>query len=50
MVLVFHLVHFDSLLQNATDIVTKCDSNLIAKCEKQLLQNVTDYFLPNLKT
>ena len=46
-VTVLYLVHYDSLLQNATDIVTQCDSNFIGKFKKQLLQNVTDFFLQN---
>ena len=29
-----HLVHYDILLQNATDIITKCDSYFNTECEK----------------
>ena len=35
------LVHYDSLLQNATYIITKCDSYFITKCDRSLLQNAT---------
>ena len=31
MVVVSYLVHYDTLLQNVTDIITKCDSNFITK-------------------
>ena len=31
-VTVSYLIHYDSLLQNATDIITKCDSYFITKC------------------
>ena len=42
-VTVSYLIHFDSLLQNATDNITKCDSYFIKKCEnyKNVLQNAT---------
>ena len=33
-VTVSYLIHYDSLLQNATDIITKCDSYCITKCDK----------------
>ena len=32
--MVSYLIHYDTLLQNATDIITKCD--------RSLLQNATD--------
>ena len=35
---------YDTLLQNATDIVTKCDSYFITKCDKNLLQNWSGFF------
>ena len=38
-VAVSYLVHYDTLLQNATNIITKCDGYFIAKCDKSLLQN-----------
>ena len=36
-----YLINYDSLLQNATDIITKCDSYFITKCDRSLLQNAT---------
>ena len=39
MVKISYLVHYYNLLQNATDIVTKC--------EKSLLQNVSGFLLQN---
>ena len=38
---VLYLIHYDTLLQNATEIVVKCDSYFITKCDKILLQNAT---------
>ena len=40
-VTVSYLMHYDSLLQNATDIITKCDSYFITKCNRSLLQNAS---------
>ena len=40
-----YLMHFDSLLQNATDIITKCDSYFITKCERSLLQTRSGFSL-----
>ena len=38
----FHiLIHYDSLLQNATDIITKCDRSLLQNVSGFLLQNAT---------
>ena len=34
---VSHLIHYDSLLQNVTDIITKCDSYFITKYDRNLL-------------
>ena len=33
------------MIQNATDVITKCDSNFITKCEKSLLQNASDFLI-----
>ena len=33
-VTVSYLILYDSLLQNATDIITKCDSYFITKCDR----------------
>ena len=35
-VIVSYLILCDSLLQNATDIITKCDSYFITKCDSSL--------------
>ena len=40
-----YLIHCDSLLQNPTDIITKCDSYFIKKCD--LLQNASGFLLQN---
>lgn len=40
----FHIVHYGTLLQNVTNIITKCDSYFITKCVKGLLQNATVLF------
>ena len=32
-VTVSYLIRYDSLLQNTTDVITKCDSCFIAKCD-----------------
>ena len=38
---------FESLLQNATGIITKCDSYFITNCDRNLLQNPTSILLEN---
>ena len=38
---------YDSLLQNATDIITKRDSYFITKCDGSLLQNASGFLLQN---
>ena len=42
---VSYLIHYDSLLQNATDIITKYDSKFITKCDRSLLQNTSGFLL-----
>ena len=42
-----YLIHYDSLLQNATNIITKCDSYFIRKCDRSLLQNASGFSLQN---
>ena len=42
---VSYLIHYGTLLQNATDVITKCDSYFITKCDKSLLQNVLVFLL-----
>ena len=47
-VTVSYLVHYDcTLLQNATDLITKCDSYFITKCGRSLLQNAPGFLLKN---
>ena len=46
-VVVSYLILYDSLLQNATNITTKCDSKFITKCERRLLQNASGLLLQN---
>ena len=38
----------DSLLQNVTDIITKCDSYFITKCDRSFLQNASGFLLQNV--
>ena len=45
--MVLCLVHYDTLLQNATDIITKCESCFITKYHKSLLQHVPGFLLQN---
>ena len=44
MVVVSYLVH-EALLQNATDIITKCHRYFITKYDKSLLQNTSAFLL-----
>ena len=46
-VTVSDLIRYDSLLQNATDVITKCDSYFITKCDRSLLQNALGFLLQN---
>ena len=46
-VTVSDLICYDSLLQNATDVITKCDSYFITKHDRNLLQNVSGFLLQN---
>ena len=47
MVVDAYLVHHDTLLQNATGIITKCGSYFIKKCDKSLLLNVSVFLQQN---
>ena len=47
MLKVSYLVHYNTLLQNATDFITKCDSYFITECDKILFQNVSDVLPQN---
>ena len=42
-----YLVHYDTLLQNAADIITKCEISFITKCDNSLSQNASDFLLHN---
>ena len=41
------MIHDDTLLQNVTDIIAKCDSYFITKCDKSLLKNASGFLLQN---
>ena len=42
------MVHNDTLLQDATDIITKFDSDFITKCDKIIMQNAFGFSLQNI--
>ena len=46
-VIVSYLIHDDSLLQHAMDLITKCDNLFITKCDRTLLQNASRFLLQN---
>ena len=46
-VTVSYLIRYDSLLQNAINIITKCNSCFITKCDRSLLQNASGFSLQN---
>ena len=48
MVVFLYFVHCNTLLQNATGIITICDSYFIKKCDKSLLQNGSAFLLQNV--
>ena len=41
------MIYYETLLQNATDIITKCYSYFITKCDISLLQNASGFLLQN---
>ena len=41
------MIHYDSQLQYATAIITKCNSYFITKSERSLLQNMSSFLLQN---
>ena len=41
------MIHYDTLLKNATDIVAKCDISFITKCDRSLLLNASGFLLQN---
>ena len=47
-VTVSYLIRYDSLLQNATDVITKCATYFITKCKRRLLQNAAGFLLQNV--
>ena len=46
-VTVWYLIRYDSSLQNATDVITKCNNYFIIKCGRSLLQNASGFLLKN---
>ena len=40
-----YLIRYYSLLQNATDTITECDSYFITKCDRNLSQNAPGFLL-----
>ena len=46
-VTVSDLIRYDSLLQNATDVITKCDSYFVTKHDRSVLQNLSGFLLQN---
>ena len=46
-VTVLYLIHYDSFLQNETDIITKYNSYFITKSDRNLLQNWSGFLLQN---
>ena len=45
--MVSYLVHYDTLLQNVTDVITRYDGYFITKCDKSLLQTGSAFLLQN---
>ena len=46
-VTVSYLIRYDSLSQNATDVIIKCGSYFIAKCKRSSLKNILGFLLKN---
>ena len=46
-VTVLYSIHYESLLQNATDIITLCESYFVTKSDRSLFQNVSGFLLQN---
>ena len=38
------MIHYDSLLQNAADIITKYNSWFVTNCDGSLLQSVSGFY------
>ena len=47
MIVVSYLACYNTLLQNATNIITKCDSYFITKRNKSFSQNASGFLLQN---
>ena len=45
MVVVSYLVHYDTLLQNATNVIAKCERYFITKWDKSSLKVVSPFLL-----
>ena len=43
-VTVSYLVHYDTFLQNATDIITKCDSYFIYRMQQRFITKCYSYY------
>ena len=41
---VSYLIHYESLLQNATDAITKCDSYFITKCDRFYFYKLRQFY------
>ena len=41
------MIHYETLLENVTDIITKCDNYFITKCDRIFQQNVSGFLLQN---
>ena len=46
-VTISYLSHYDTSLQNAANIMTKCDSYFIVNSDRSLLQNASYFLLQN---
>ena len=46
-VTISYLIRYESLSENATDIITKCNSNFITNRGRSLLQNASGFLLQN---
>ena len=46
-IMVSYFICYGSLIQNATAIITKCDSYFITKCDRGLLQNASGFLIQN---
>ena len=44
-VTVSYLIHYDSLLQNVTDIITKCNSYFITKCFRFFIRKCDSFII-----